>query len=59
MRLRASPVAREALLAATVAGIVSAVLVWLGLRQFVTYPEDTPLAGYSWAVNLGLMGIIW
>src|SRR5438045_1379366 len=30
MRLRASPVAREALLAATVAGIVSAVLVWLG-----------------------------
>ena len=35
------------------------ILVWLALTKFVEFPEDTPLATFSWAINLGLIGLIW
>jgi hypothetical protein len=40
-------------------GLVLALLTWLGLQAFVDYPADSPLAPFSWAINLGLIGIIW
>jgi hypothetical protein len=40
-------------------GLILGVLVWVALWKFVTYPPDSPLASAAWAVNLGLMGIIW
>jgi hypothetical protein len=40
-------------------GLVLGVLVYIGLQRFVEYPEDVPLAGFGWAINLGLMALIW
>jgi hypothetical protein len=40
-------------------GLVLGVGVWLGLQKFVEFPPGTPLADYSWAVNLGLLALIW
>jgi hypothetical protein len=40
-------------------GLVLALLVWLGLWKFVEFPPGTPLAAYSWAINLGLLALIW
>jgi hypothetical protein len=40
-------------------GVILAGLVWLALWKFVTYPASSPLADAAWAVNLGLIGIIW
>jgi hypothetical protein len=33
--------------------------VYVGLQLYVEYPPDSPLAGFRWAVNLGLMAIVW
>jgi hypothetical protein len=38
-------------------GIVLAVLVWLGMRMFVSYPAD--VAAASWLINAGLIGLAW
>src|SRR5262245_50788834 len=38
-------------------GIVLAVAAWLGLAQFVEYPEG--LQALSWVINAGLIGIVW
>jgi uncharacterized protein DUF4129 len=40
-------------------GLILAVLVWIGLWRFVEFPPATPLAEYSWAINLGLLALIW
>jgi len=40
-------------------GIVLGLVTWLALLRFVDYPEDLPLAPWGWAINLGLIGIIW
>jgi hypothetical protein len=40
-------------------GVILGGLVWFALWKFVVYPPDSPLAEAAWAVNLGLMGIIW
>jgi len=40
-------------------GVVLAGLVYVGLQLYIEYPDDSPLAGFRWAVNLGLMAIVW
>jgi hypothetical protein len=40
-------------------GGVLALVVWLALQRFVTYAEGTPLAEWGWALNLGLIAVIW
>jgi hypothetical protein len=40
-------------------GLVLGVAVWLGLQKFVELPPGTPLGEFSWAVNLGLLALIW
>jgi len=40
-------------------GLVLAALVYVGLQLYVEYPPDSPLAGFRWAVNFGLMAVIW
>jgi hypothetical protein len=40
-------------------GLVLSILTWLGLQAFVDYPAESPLSPFSWAVNLGLIAIIW
>ena len=40
-------------------GIVLAVVMAIALHVLVEYPEDSPLAGFRWVVNLGLMALIW
>jgi hypothetical protein len=32
---------------------------FLALQAYLQFPPDSPLAGFGWAVNLGLMGTIW
>jgi hypothetical protein len=39
--------------------VVLAIPVWLTLQFFVEYPETSPLADWKWAINLGLMAVIW
>src|ERR1051326_5065640 len=38
-------------------GLVLAVAAWLGLGQFVEYPEG--LQALSWVINAGLIAIVW
>src|SRR5436305_6408309 len=40
-------------------GLVLGGLVWVGLLLYVEYPPGTRFAGYGWALNLGLIAIIW
>jgi hypothetical protein len=40
-------------------GIVLGLVAWLALLRFVEYPEDSPLTPWNWAINLGLIAIIW
>jgi hypothetical protein len=40
-------------------GLVLGALTWVALIRYVDYPEDNPLAPWAWAVNLGLITIIW
>jgi hypothetical protein len=39
--------------------LLLAVPVWLTLQFYVEYPPETPLADVKWAVNIGLMAVIW
>src|SRR5260370_32971813 len=40
-------------------GLVLGLATWLALLNFVDYPEETPLAAWGWAINLGLIAVIW
>jgi hypothetical protein len=40
-------------------GLALGVLVWIALARFVTFPPETALAEWSWAVYLGLIAVIW
>jgi chromatin remodeling complex protein RSC6 len=40
-------------------GIVLGLVTWIALLKFVEYPEDSPLAPWAWAINLGLIAVIW
>ncbi len=40
-------------------GIGLGLVVWFALGKFVEFPPDTPLATFSWAINLGLIALIW
>lgn len=44
---------------APIYGVVLGVAVWLALSKFVEFPPGTPLASFSWAINLGLIALIW
>lgn len=44
------------------AGLYAAVLgllTWLALLRFVEYPPDHPASEWAWAINLGLIALIW
>jgi hypothetical protein len=40
-------------------GLGLGVAVWVALQAFVEFPEGNPLAAFSWAIDLGLMALIW
>jgi hypothetical protein len=40
-------------------GLVLGLVTWIALLKFVEYPEDSPLAPWAWAINLGLIAVIW
>jgi hypothetical protein len=40
-------------------GFVLGLLVWFAICRFVQFDPDTLLAPFSWAINAGLMGIVW
>src|SRR5439155_15654807 len=40
-------------------GIALGAVVYLALLSFVEYTPGTPLAAFGWAINLGLIGLIW
>jgi hypothetical protein len=39
-------------------GGILALLTWIGMQQFVTYP-DAATQALSWAINLGLVALVW
>src|SRR5437667_7571858 len=40
-------------------GLVLGFVVWFAICRFVQFDPDTLLAPFSWAINAGLMGIVW
>ncbi len=48
-------IAHRAVMYASVLGL----LVWLALLRFVEYPPDHPATDWAWAINLGLIALIW
>src|SRR5258708_6250919 len=40
-------------------GLVLAALAWLVLWKFIRFDEDSPVAAFSWFINLILIGIVW
>ncbi len=40
-------------------GIILGIVVFLALLRFVEYDKDVPLAPFGWAINIGLMAIVW
>jgi hypothetical protein len=40
-------------------GLIMIGVSFLALQSFVEYPPGSPLAVFGWAINLGLMGLIW
>jgi hypothetical protein len=40
-------------------GLVLGGLTWFALLQYVEYPAQTPAAEWGWAINLGLIALIW
>src|SRR5437667_41781 len=40
-------------------GVVLGSVVYLAILSFVEYAPGTPLAALGWAINLGLIGLIW
>ncbi len=44
---------------ASLYGLVLAVVVFVALQLLVQYPPGLPVAGFRWAINLGLIAVIW
>jgi hypothetical protein len=44
---------------ASLYGIVLGLLVWIALQMYVEYPQAGSLRAFGWAVNLGLIAVIW
>jgi hypothetical protein len=40
-------------------GLVLGFVVWLAICKYVHFDPDSPLGPFSWAINAGLMGIVW
>src|SRR5262249_24865453 len=40
-------------------GVALGLVTWIALLKFVEYPPDSPLAPWAWAINLGLIAVIW
>jgi Domain of unknown function (DUF4129) len=40
-------------------GLVLGLVVWLALQRFVEYPAGSSMVQWGWAINLGLMALIW
>ncbi len=40
-------------------GVVLGLAVFISLQMFIEYPANAPIASARWAVNLGLMALIW
>jgi hypothetical protein len=40
-------------------GLILGLVTWLALLRYVEYPADSLLAPWGWAINIGLIGIIW
>jgi hypothetical protein len=40
-------------------GLILALATWVTLLAFADLPEDSPLAPWAWAINLGLIVVIW
>ena len=40
-------------------GLILGVAVWLALLRFVTFPPESVLAPFSWAINAALMALVW
>jgi hypothetical protein len=40
-------------------GLALGFVVWLAICRFVQFDPDTLLGPFSWAINAGLMGIVW
>lgn len=40
-------------------GLVLGGLMWLALQKYVEYPPGSPWASWGWALNLGLIALIW
>jgi hypothetical protein len=40
-------------------GAALGLVTWLGLLVYVDYPPDAAVADWAWAINLGLMVLIW
>src|SRR5579883_2604746 len=44
---------------ASLYGLALAVAVFVALQLLVQYPPGLPVAGLRWAINLGLIAVIW
>jgi hypothetical protein len=40
-------------------GLVLGGLTWAALLKYVEYPKESPVADWAWAINLGLLVLIW
>src|SRR5207253_3052574 len=40
-------------------GLVLGLVVWLAICRYVQFDPDSLLGPFSWAINAGLMGIVW
>jgi hypothetical protein len=44
---------------ATLYGLILGGLAWIGMFRYVEYPAGTFAADFGWAINLGLLAVIW
>jgi hypothetical protein len=44
---------------ASLYGLVLAAAVFIALQMLVQYPSGLRVAGFTWAINLGIMAVIW
>jgi hypothetical protein len=40
-------------------GIILGLLVWIALQRYVEYPPSSSVKPFAWAINIGLIAIIW
>jgi hypothetical protein len=40
-------------------GLAMIAVSFIALQMYIKFPEDNPLAPFAWAINLGLMVLIW